>query len=131
MAGGRARISLNEITFGSTVFAGCTEMLRFAVGSRNASRILVSGALYSAEEARQLGLIDEVCNRDDVLAAARMAAAEMAAKSGAAFAGIKRLLRAPIAAEMQRREELSILDFLEVWHSPRTRAALQKIVIRE
>src|ERR1700730_17239221 len=47
MVMGNAKISLNEIGFGSSVFAGSTEMLRFWVGNSNASKILCSGALYS------------------------------------------------------------------------------------
>lgn len=60
MVTGKAKISLNEISFGSSIFAGSTEMLRFCVGGRNATQILYSGAMYSAEEAQGLGLIDKV-----------------------------------------------------------------------
>ena len=51
MARGKGKISLNEIGFGSSVFAGSVEMLRFAVCSRNAQEILYSGALYDADQA--------------------------------------------------------------------------------
>ncbi|UCD90702.1 MAG: enoyl-CoA hydratase/isomerase family protein, partial [Desulfobacterales bacterium] len=40
MVSGRAKISLNEISIGSSVFAGSTEMLRFCVGNRNATEVL-------------------------------------------------------------------------------------------
>ena len=56
MITGKARISLNEIGFGSSVFAGSTEMLRFCVGSGNATTILYSGAMYTAEGARSPGI---------------------------------------------------------------------------
>src|SRR5512133_1084020 len=36
MAAGRAKISLNEITFGASVFAGSVAMLKFLVGGKNA-----------------------------------------------------------------------------------------------
>jgi len=62
MESGKAKISLNEITFGSTVFSGIAEMLRCLVGERNAERILLTGSMYSAQEARQLGLIDETAD---------------------------------------------------------------------
>ena len=39
MATGKARISLNEVTFGSSLFAGSIEILQCVVGHRNAERI--------------------------------------------------------------------------------------------
>src|SRR5215475_7992448 len=60
MVSGKAKIGLNEIGFGSSIFAGSTEMLRFWVGSANATTILYSGAMCPAEEAKSLGLVHEV-----------------------------------------------------------------------
>jgi len=54
MVSGKAKISLNEISFGSSVFAGSVEMLRFLVGGKNAQAILYDGTMYSAETAVQL-----------------------------------------------------------------------------
>jgi enoyl-CoA hydratase/carnithine racemase len=39
MISGKARISLNEITFGSSVFAGSVELLRYWTGDKNAQTI--------------------------------------------------------------------------------------------
>ena len=68
MVTGRARISLNEITFGSSVLVGSTEMLRACAwhanarkscipGHAGATEILYSGDMYSAEQAKILGLV--------------------------------------------------------------------------
>ena len=59
MVKGKARIGLNEITFGAPLFTGGVEMLRSLVGDRNAERILLLGRLYSSEQAHALGLVDE------------------------------------------------------------------------
>ena len=130
MAKGKAKISLNEITFGSTVFAGSTEILRFWVGSAKASDILLSGAMYRADEAKELGLVHEVAAPEDVVAAARKKAAELASKPAPAFASIKSLLRKPISDEMKRRERESIQEAADLWYSESTRARLEKITIR-
>ncbi len=130
MAAGRAKISLNEIGFGSSVLAGSVEMLRFRVGSAAATEVLYSGAMYIAEEARDLGLVEEVAPEDAVLERARRTAADLGSRPAAAFAGIKSLLRGPIAEEMRRREPASIRDFVEIWYSPATRAMLREIRIR-
>ena len=130
MVTGKARISLNEIGFGSSVFAGSTEMLRFCVGSGNATTILYSGAMYTAEGARSLGLVHEVTSEEDHMAAARQAASDLASKHSPAFASIKSLLRKPSAAVMLRRESDSITEFAEIWYSEVTWANLQNIKIR-
>ena len=50
MASGRAKFSLNEITFGASVFAGAVEMLRFLVDGGTASRFLYTGEMLSDED---------------------------------------------------------------------------------
>lgn len=130
MVPGGARISLNEIAFGSSVFAGATEMLRFWVGSANATRILTSGAMFTAPEARVLGLVQDVLPEEDVLPEAVRVAANLASKHPDAFASIKSLLRRPVADEMARRERDSIREFIGIWYSPRTWANLREIRIR-
>ena len=66
MVTGKARISLNEITFGAPVLAGSVEMLKYCLGSRNAQSIVYNGAMYSAEEAFQLGLVDQISSEDSL-----------------------------------------------------------------
>jgi len=131
MVSGKAKISLNEISFGSTVFAGSTEMLRFWIGGANAAEVLYSGAMYSAEEARALGLVHQVTTDDDLLPSATRSASGLAAKAAPAFASIKALLRTPVVDEMTRREGASIREFVDIWYSEATRANLDKITIRE
>ena len=130
MVSGKARISLNEITFGASVFAGAVEILRCLTGHRHAQQILYSGAMYSAEEALALGLVDQVVSADELASRALAAAEELAARDPAAFTSIKRLLRRPAAEEGRRRERASILEFADIWYSDGTWSCLQKIKIR-
>jgi Delta3-Delta2-enoyl-CoA isomerase len=129
MVSGKGKISLNEITFGSSVFAGSVEMLRFLVGSKNAHAILYDGAMYSAQTASQLGLIDQVSSDEKLVGDAREVARRLAAKDAAAFRSIKGLLRAPVADEMARKEELSVEEFVDIWYSENTWRNLQTIKI--
>jgi Delta3-Delta2-enoyl-CoA isomerase len=130
MVTGKAKISLNEITFGSSVFAGSVEMLCHLVGQRNAETVLLSGAMYGAEEARQLGLVDEVVSPDELAARATAVAREHGDREGPAFRSIKTLLRRPVLQRMIEREAESIREFSEIWYSAATRARLAKITIR-
>jgi enoyl-CoA hydratase/carnithine racemase len=130
MASGKARISLNEITFGATVFAGSVELLKCCVGHRNAELILHSGAMYSAEEAKQLGLVDQVCSPEELPGVALTVAREFAQKDSRAFKSLKSLLRRPIADRIAEKEKESIRAFVELWYSERTWKNLQAIQIR-
>lgn len=131
MVAGKAKISLNEIAFGSSVFAGSTEMLRFWVGGANATKILFSGSMYSAEEARSLGLVNEAVIEEDLMDVAFNVASGFASKSPRAFASMKSLLRRNVVEEMRRREEESIEKFVHIWYSDDTWANLQNITISQ
>ena len=130
LVAGTGKVALNELAFGSSVFAGSVEMLRFAVGNRNAEEVLYSGAMYLPEEALRLGLVDEVCSVGELQGKAMSAARELGGKSPPAFRSLKRLLRGPVAEEMRRREGASITDFLDIWYSEATRRSLREIGIR-
>ena len=129
LAQGSAKMSLNEIGFGSSVFAGSTEMLQFRAGT-HAGEVLYSGAMYSPAEALAIGLVDEVVAPDSLLDRAREMAGELASRRPAAFAGIKSLLRQPVADSMAAREAASISDFVEIWYTEPTWTNLRRITIR-
>ncbi|HZJ54985.1 MAG TPA: enoyl-CoA hydratase/isomerase family protein [Myxococcaceae bacterium] len=125
-----AKIGLNEIGFGSSLFAGSLELLRFWVGDRRAQQVAYGGALYTAEQALALGLVDAIADGPALLDEARSRVAELAGRFPRAFARIKRQLRQPVLDEMHRREDASIGEFVEIWYSKETRAQLELIRIR-
>jgi len=129
MVSGKARISFNEITFGATVFAGSVDMLKFCVGQRNAQSILYSGAMYSAGEAKVLGLINQISSIESLLSDARKAATEFIQKDIMAFGSIKKHLREPISKTMIEREKASVKEFADIWYSDKTWSNLQGIKI--
>ena len=130
MVSGRAKIALNEITFGSAVFAGSLEILKCVVGHRNAELFALGGKMYSAKEAQKLGLIDEVVSSEALLDQANAAATEMAERDTVAFAQIKKLLRGPVAERIKQAEAASIRRFVEIWYAPATREKTKGIVIK-
>jgi Delta3-Delta2-enoyl-CoA isomerase len=129
MVDGKAKIGLNEITFGSSIFAGSLAMLAFWVGERRAQEIVYGGKLYSAQEAHELGLIDAVVPGGQLLQTARQIAQQHAGKAPAAFRSIKSLLRKPVLEAMIAREGQSIEEFVEIWYSQETWKNLQGIKI--
>lgn len=129
MVDGKGKISLNEIAFGSSVFAGSTEMLRFWTGSANATKVLYSGAMYSAKEALSVGLVHTVVTEQNLMVQARMNASDLSMMHLPAFTSIKSLLRKPIAEKMMKRERESIREFVDIWYSEATWKKLQNIKI--
>ena len=129
MSAGPGKISLNEITFGSSVFAGCVAMLRAIVGQQNAERVLATGALWLPEQALELGLVDAVVPPARLREAAIESAREIAGDA-VAFQSMRKLLRGQIAETMRRHESASIREFVEIWYSDATRERLSKIEIR-
>lgn len=130
MASGGGKISLNEITFGASVFAGAVAMLKHLVGGPGAERILYSGRMYDAEEAREINLVDVVVPEAGLMARAREEARRLGAQDPVAFASLKRLIRGPMAEQMRREEADSLGAFIDIWYSEATRARLAKILIR-
>lgn len=125
MISGKSKIGLNEISFGSSVFAGNVDILKFITGPRNAETILLSGALFSAEEALKLGLIDQISSEANLEADAEKVIRMYAEKDGEAFKSIKWLLRKSVAEEMIKKERGHIEKFIRIWYSEKTREKLQ------
>jgi len=65
------RIGLPETTLGLIpAWGGATRLPRL-IGAERAAKVILTGKLYSAEEALELGLVDEVVPREQLLDAAR------------------------------------------------------------
>jgi 3-hydroxyacyl-CoA dehydrogenase/enoyl-CoA hydratase/3-hydroxybutyryl-CoA epimerase len=65
------RIGLPETTLGLIpAWGGCTRLPRL-IGAEKAAEVIVKGKLYSAQEAKQLGLVDELVSRNQLLDAAK------------------------------------------------------------
>jgi len=131
MVEGKAKIALNEITFGATLVAGALEMLKACVGHRNAETISFSGAMFTADEALKLGLVDMTTTEQGLFDAARKVALQFAASDSTAFRSIKMLLRKEISEKMKAREYASIQEFVDVWYSGNTWKQLEKIKIHQ
>ncbi|HEY2225810.1 enoyl-CoA hydratase/isomerase family protein [Actinomycetospora sp.] len=85
------------------------------VGPGPARRMLLRGKLLGAEEARGLGLVDELVGDGASLAAARDVAADLATAAPLALAATKRLLANPPAtlAETLHAEECAQVELFE------------------
>ena len=131
MVPGKARISLNEINFGSSLFPGSVEMLHYCVGRRNVELVAYTGAMYSAKDAKGLGLVDQVVSEKDLTESAGVVAQEFAHRYGPAFESIKMLLRYDVGEGMKRKDLLHRDEMVDIWYSEETWKQLQRIKIHE
>jgi len=130
MVPGKAKIAMNEITFGSTLFTSAVEMLRYAVGSKSSQDIVYSGKMLSAEEAFSLGLIDKSAGEDDFISIVAKTAQYFAAKDLVAFNSIKKLLKLETIKKIDEEEKDTISEFVDIWYSENMRENLKKVEIR-
>ena len=77
----RAKIGQPEINLGLIPGGGGTQRLPRLVGEGQAMRLILTGELVSAEEARELGLVDVVCSDEEFDARVDDIARSMADKS--------------------------------------------------
>ena len=131
MVTGKAKIALNELNIGAAIFAGCVGMLKSAVGERNAEKVLLTGTMYTADDALRIGLVDSVTADETLMAEAKKMAEELSRKNPDAFKTLKNLLRRPAADRFGGSEEDSIRDFIEIWYSEPTRKVLEGVVINK
>jgi len=130
MVTGKSRISLNEITFGSSLFPGSAEMLRYCVGDRKAEIIGVTGDMYSAEQAKEMGLVDLVSTEESLTQDCMTVAAGFVSRFGLAYQSIKKLLRSDTALNMREKDDRYREEMIDIWYSEDTWARLKMIKIR-
>ena len=130
MATGKAKIALNELTLGASVFTSIAEILKYTVGPGKTQMLLYTGKMNSAEEALALGLVDKVVSAEEMNDAALAAAQELAGWDVLAFGSVKRLLRKEALDRIESHEKGSVSDFVDIWYSENTWEKLKKIEIR-
>ncbi len=93
LASTRAKLGQPEVKLGILPGFGGTQRLPRIVARGAAHRLLLSGAIISADEAHRIGLVDEVVEPEALLARARAVLEEILANGPAAVAATLRALR--------------------------------------
>ena len=108
IAGGSARFGQPEVGLGIMAAAGATRRLPALIGLGPARKLLFSGAIIDAEEASDLGLVDQVVPDEMVMGAARAWLEPILKQAPAAVAGTKRAVQSWVHGATE--EELLALD---------------------
>jgi len=80
-----AKLGLPEVTLGMIPGFGGTQRLARAVGTRKAKEMILTGATITAEEGYQLGIVNQVCEPQDLMERCLEVANKMGAHSAMAL----------------------------------------------
>jgi enoyl-CoA hydratase/carnithine racemase len=120
-----ARIGLNEVALGLRFPPVTLAMIRARLTAPALERVLLEAALYDANEARAIGLVDAIGEEEE----ARLLAAKMAAHPRDVFASTKAMLRPRLVpSDAERRAFVD--ETIPYWASPERRAALRDVLER-
>ena len=101
IAGDNARVGQPEILLGIIPGGGGTQRLTRLVGPSKAKDVIFTGRFYTASEALELGLVDEVVAPDDVYAAAHRWASQFANGPTRALAAAKAAIDRGLDADLR------------------------------
>lgn len=124
IADARARLCFKQVRMGVSTAWGTVPRLVALVGAGTTARLLYSARDVTADEAQRLGLVDEVTEDGQALAAAHALAAEIALGSPSAISATKQLVR---EASMDTAPNVRALErslFVETWTSADHREAV-------
>jgi enoyl-CoA hydratase/carnithine racemase len=131
MPRGDFKTGLNEVQVGLVVSSVIHKALARTVGPRTAEKILVAGKILNAEQALDIGLIDELAdNPDDVVHRAVSWCERMLALPRFAMTTTRSMVRSDLVRLFDDPRNLDVEKFVDVWHSESSQAALRNLVQR-
>jgi len=122
---------LNEVQVGLVVSSVIHKALVRAVGPRTAEKILVAGKILNAEQALEIGLIDELADDpDEVVNRAVDWCEQMLGLPRLAMTTTRALARSDLVRLFDDTGHLDVETFVDIWFSESTQAALRNLVER-
>jgi enoyl-CoA hydratase len=127
-AEGKGELGLSEVALGVPIPRACYEIFRHVLGNRRAERLAAAGDNIPIARAYEIGLVDYIVPSEDVGTAAVQRARQLAGRSRAAYAEIKRFAREDALFRFDRAFEGD--PFLDFWFSEETRRRIDALIAR-
>lgn len=127
-AAGEFKLGLNEVQVGLAMPPVIFEGLRRLVGLREAEKMCVRGQLVGPEEARAIGLVDEVVPVEQVVPRALAYCEALVALPPGAMTATRRLCRADLAWLFDGIDAASAQAMSEAWFSDETQATMRAVL---
>ena len=126
----RAKIALNEINIGLSLFSSTIYMLKSSVGMNNSKNLLLNGNLINPDEALKIGLINSLHPKEELLEYSLQLGSTFKSKSNVIIKNMKRELLKNIGDQLNDSDE-SIEEFLDIFYLEETQAILKEIIVRK
>jgi len=130
MARGEYKIGLNEVQVGLTVPDCIQAALRRLVGTYRAERLLVAGTMLGADDARAVGMVDELTDVDHVVTRTLAWLQSLLQLPQQAMLATRASARADLAQLFRDPALLPVEAFLDGWFAPEAQATLHALVER-
>ena len=128
MEGEQFRIGLNEIPVGIVVPERILHLYGFWIGTHRAYQLLMEGTLLSPSEALNIGLVDEVCPGEELIARATAQLQKYLALPQQTWRMSKVKLRESLLRSMNVDFESTYGDAMEQFWTAENRAVMGKLV---
>ena len=128
MASGRPRLGLAELNLGVPVPAPSLIMLRSRIGAGALDETVFAGDGWSAERARDLGMVHRVFSTEKVVIAADRELRKLGSKPARAYAATKEFLFKDAWRLMAASNPPDDDVFLDCWFDPATQNRITEVV---
>jgi enoyl-CoA hydratase/carnithine racemase len=128
--GRSATFQMPFVNLGLCPEAGSTLLLPRIMGHQRAAELLLLGEVFSADKARDFGIVTEICPDKDVYATARNRSLQLAAQPAAAVRLAKKLLKRDYASQLRETIAEEGNQFMGRLKSPEATEALQAFMQR-
>jgi enoyl-CoA hydratase len=129
-AAGDAKIGFSELAVGVPFPRWALEILRFAVGSQHVRNLALKARNYSVDEARAMGMVDEVADPDELMRQATRAARRLARVPTETYAVTKAAVLAPAVANVERLGRAHDDECARIWASEPAQQAIKTFLER-
>lgn len=106
-----ARLGLPEVTLGIFPGFGGTQRLPRLIGRARALEVILTGQMFEAQRAYEMGMVNRVCPADRLLEEAKEVARQMAKNGPIAVKMAKKVVKEGLDSTLREGEELEI----EAW----------------
>jgi enoyl-CoA hydratase len=130
MATGKARVGLSELNLGVPVPGDSLRMLRARLSSAAVDHLVFRGDGFTAERAREFGIIHRTAPPDDVVTATQIELGKLAGRPRRAFTVTKGLLLGEVWREMAEPSPDDDDAFLECWFDTHTQERIRGVADR-
>jgi enoyl-CoA hydratase len=127
---GPPKIGLNESQLGIGLPPIVTEVVRMKLRAQAFVPVALEGRLFAPDEARGLGLVDDVVAPDQLQSRVLARAAALTTAAPLAYAQIKRLMLAPTLEAVTRLGAAETERWLDTWFSVEGQRRLRDAVAR-